>query len=226
MACYSTVHKRGLLLPFTNLLPILENCFSWSLGSWMCLLQLISASPTRSLSDLACAHHNVTPMSPPLRHNSPNHLNRILQHRSLYLFINKNPSTTKKRKRKRVRKGTKTPPNHESGRASKLLKPFLLSLFFPFLRALEKKRTLLTSLLFLLFILLPSSPSPSRLFHNKPNVLFGTQAQSKKPEQTQCSVWYPSAKQKTRGRRSSNLYSFLKKNPSVGRSVRFCHRKC
>jgi hypothetical protein len=39
-------------------------------------------------------------------------------------------------------------------------------------------------------------PSP---FHNKPNVQFGTQAQSKKPEQTQCSIWYPSAKQKTKG---------------------------
>jgi hypothetical protein len=45
---------------------------------------------------------------------------------------------------------------------------------------------------------MPLSPSPSRLFHNKPNVLFGTQAQNKKPEQTQCSIWYPSAKQKTK----------------------------
>jgi hypothetical protein len=133
VACYSTIHKSGLLLPFTNLLPILDSYFSWSLGSWTRLLQLIPASPTRSLSDLTCAHHKATPMSPPLRHNSPNLLTE---------FCNTGPSTTKKRKRKRVRKGTKTPPNHESGRASKLSKPSLLSLFSPFLRSsLEKKRT-------------------------------------------------------------------------------------
>jgi len=177
VACYSTVHKRGLLLPFTNLLPIPESCFSWSLGSWTRLLQLIPASPTRSLSDLACAHHNATPMSPPLRHNSPNHLNRILQHRSLYLFTNKYPSTTKKRKRKRVRKGTKTPPNHESGRASKLSKPSLLSLFSPFLRSSREEKNLTNFSSF--SALVAFSPSPL-------------------PQQTQYSVWYPSAKQKTR----------------------------
>ncbi len=43
---------------------------------------------------------------------------------------------------------------------------------------------------------MPLSPSLPRLFHNKPNVLFGTQAQSKKLEQTQCSVWYPTQSKK------------------------------
>ncbi len=88
------------------------------------------------------------------------------------------------KKRKRVRKGMKTPPNHKSGRASKLSKPSLLSLFSPFLRSSREEKNLTNFSSFLLFILLlPSSPSLPHLFHNKPNVLFGTQAQSKKLEE-------------------------------------------
>jgi hypothetical protein len=75
-------------------------------------------------------------MSPPLQHNSPNHLNKILQHRSFFLFTNKNPSTEKNEK------GADSPPNHENGRASKLSNPSLLSLFSPFLRSSSEEKNL------------------------------------------------------------------------------------
>jgi hypothetical protein len=54
-------------------------------------------------SNLAGAHHDATPMSPPLQHNSPNHLNRILQHWSFFFIYKQKPEYNKKRKRKRVR---------------------------------------------------------------------------------------------------------------------------
>jgi hypothetical protein len=76
----------------------------------------------------------------------------------------------------------KTPPNHESKRASKLSKPSLLSLFSPFLKSSreEKNLTNFSSFSALHSIaLIAFSPSPL-------------------PQQTQCYVWYPSAKQKTR----------------------------
>jgi hypothetical protein len=37
----------------------------------------------------------------------------------------------------------KTPPNHESGRASKLSKPSLLSLFSPFLRSSREEKLII-----------------------------------------------------------------------------------
>ncbi len=113
-------------------------------------------------------------------------------------FCNTGPSITKKRKRKRVRKGTKTPPYHESGRVSKLSKPFLLSLFSPFLRSSREEKNLTNFSFFSALhsiALVTFSPSPL-------------------PQQTQCSIWYPSAKQKTRGTRGSDLCSFLKKTHS------------
>ncbi len=129
MACYSTVHKRGLLLPFTILLPIPES-FLLEFGVLDAPSLTHSVLSNSFLSDLASAHNDATPMSPPLQYNSLNHLNKILQHRPFFLFTNKNPSTTKTKK-----KGVDSPPNHESGRASKLSNPFTLSLFSPFLRS-------------------------------------------------------------------------------------------
>jgi hypothetical protein len=101
----------------------------------------------------------------------------------IYFILFPRIQATKRRKRKRVRKGTKTPPNHESGRAPKLSKPSLLSLFSPFLRSSREEKNLTNfssfSALHSTIALVAFSPSPL-------------------PQQTQCSVWYPSAKQKTR----------------------------
>jgi hypothetical protein len=83
-----------------------------------------------------------------------------------------------------IQKKVKEPqPNHESGRASKLLRPSLLSLFSPFLRSSREEKNLTTFSSFSALhsiALIAFSPSPL-------------------PQQTQCSVWYPSAKQKTKG---------------------------
>jgi hypothetical protein len=71
-------------------------------------------------------------MSPPLQHNSPNHLNKILQHWPFFLFTNKNQK----------KRGVDSPPNHESGGASKLSNPSSLSLFSPFLRSSREEKNL------------------------------------------------------------------------------------
>jgi hypothetical protein len=92
------------------------------------------------------------------------------------LFPRIQATKKRKRKRKRVRKGMKTPPNHESGRASKLSKPSLLSLFSPFLRSSREEKNLTNFSSFSALHSIALVPSPLRLFHNKPNVLFGTQA--------------------------------------------------
>ncbi len=133
------------------------------------------------------------------------------------------------KKRKRVRKGTKTPPNHESGRASKISKPSLLSLFSPFLRSSREEKNL-------------TNFSSFSALHSIALVAFSP---SPLPQQTQCSVSYPSAKQKTRtnpmfclvGKRKAKNQRkqrlrpllFPEENPSVRPSIRpgrFCHRKC
>ncbi len=111
-------------------------------------------------------------------------------------FCNTGPSTTKKRKRKRVRKGTKTPPNHESRRASKLSKPSLLSLFSPFLRSSREEKNL-------------TNFSSFSALHSIALVAFSP---SPLPKQTQCCVWYPSAKQKT-ATTTTQTHKFFHRSP-------------